>query len=378
LVGPANQIFTVNEEDVATTPFRIVDTQEFSSDSAQDFANQISSELEVSGSYGDATFGQAFTASAQMSLERTSQSSYNQYRYDQIIKATMAHLSSKSLWRYDQLRPSVKEFLLTASPSDIHDKLGDFYATEVVIGGVFQVTVTTVERESDTKTEMQNSIKADMDSVVASASAAFSAGGSVSTTISSREMRTSVKAQGGDTHLWLGLSKDNMEDIKTDWAATLDDTNAFAIGFRLSPLWRLLEQGDLNPGKAKELETYMKKKWADEAAEVPVYHPEPDEVTPAPTPPQGTDFFKFRLKNSFSIFTSNADKAKSAATRAAGIIGVGIARTDDKEGWSSGFFFKVWLNKRVNHGNFLNAFKKACREEGLHWGNRAGDDINEA
>lgn len=284
LVAPGRQLFTADDDDMFLTPFRKVDTEEYSSNSAEDFANQISMALDVSGQYGDAAVGNAFTASAQMSLDRVRTSNKKQYRYDQIIKATVAHMSSRHMLRHKELRPDVKDFLLTAEPSVIHQTLGDFYATEVFVGGVFQMTVTTVERASDTKTEMNSAIKADMESVLSSASVSLSVGGSVSSEISSREMTTKVQAMGGDTTIWLALSEDNMDTVKADWAATIDDTNAFPIGFKLSPLWVLLDNADMSPLKAKELKTYMTNKWAEDAARVPAFEPDTDMPTPAPTP----------------------------------------------------------------------------------------------
>merc|ERR1712050_65221 len=142
----------------------------FSGDSAEDFANTISAELDVSGTYGNVNVGQAFTASAHMSLERISTSQKKQYRYDQIIKATIAHLSAKSLSRYKELRPEVKDFLLTADPWQIYQTLGDVYATEIFVGGVFLAPAAIVERVSDTKTSLQSAIKGEMKSLMQSAS----------------------------------------------------------------------------------------------------------------------------------------------------------------------------------------------------------------
>jgi hypothetical protein len=82
-------------------------------------------------------------------------------------------------------------------------------------------------------------------------------------------------------------------------------------------------------------------------------------------------YFQFRVKNSFSFFSSNAEKALSAARTAAQNFGVGIEWTDDEDTSVSGltgFFFKVGLSASVDCEGYVNAFKSACQNEGLQWG----------
>jgi hypothetical protein len=103
-------------------------------------------------------------------------------------------------------------------------------------------------------------------------------------------------------------------------------------------------------------------------------NPTPPPPTPPPTSGSGTRYFQFRVKNSFSPFVSNADKALSAARRAAGSLGVGIEWSDDTDNsvsWTH-FLFKVGLSTPVNRDAYINAFESACRAEDLQWGS-SGD-----
>jgi hypothetical protein len=107
--------------------------------------------------------------------------------------------------------------------------------------------------------------------------------------------------------------------------------------------------------------------------------PTPPPPTPPPNSGSGTRFFQFLVKNSFSFFTSNAEKALAAAGRAAGSLGAGIEWSDDEDTSStggSGFLFKVGLFMPVNRGAYINAFKAACQYEGLNWGS-SGDIIED-
>jgi hypothetical protein len=104
--------------------------------------------------------------------------------------------------------------------------------------------------------------------------------------------------------------------------------------------------------------------------------PTPSPPTPPPSSGSGTRFFQFRVKTSFSFFTSNAEKALAAAGRAAGSLGAGIEWSDDEDTSKYSFLFKVGLFRPVNRGAYINAFKEACQYEGLKWGS-SGDIVED-
>merc|ERR1712226_475122 len=82
--------------------------------------------------------------------------------------------------------------------------------------------------------------------------------------------------------------------------STIDQTNAFPIGFKLTPIWVLLDNPDMDKTKAQQLKTYVLNKWAETAGEVPAFPPDTDMPTPAPTRPFKTYNGWYSLENGLS------------------------------------------------------------------------------
>jgi len=66
----------------------------------------------------------------------------------------------------------------------------------------------------------------------------------------------------------LGLNESNKEDIQTEWAKSIDETNQRAIRFDLHCLWECMEEVPELTKKASEVKQYLITKWRQEHADI--------------------------------------------------------------------------------------------------------------
>lgn len=266
LVGPSRKIFEFETEDVASLPFSKMRHESISSESSKEYAKQISADLKVSGS------GWGFEAAAEASLHSMGSSQSKQFRLDKFITAEQRKTSIVPLAPWAKLYPHVKDFMLNETVEKIHHVLGDFYATEITLGGVFQQTVTTEWRAGDTKTDLRAMVEGSYNALAYSARASVSGSTSVSAKIGSRAAKVSLKILGGNANVWLGLTGSNQDDIQTKWANTITASNMFPVNMHLVPLWTLLEDKTANPAKAAALQRYMVREWKAAAQSIPDHY----------------------------------------------------------------------------------------------------------
>jgi len=245
--------------------------EEIVAESVYDTASQISSNVGIDGSYG------AYTAATSLSTENLNQRHVKTVRIDKRIKASKYRVTMTTPYPHQKLKPGWKNFLLSEPPEKIMRTMGSFFARQLDMGGVLQLTFVVEQHEGETK----SSISADVDAKYLDVLSASAEGAVKRDTFKSNSMMTSKwNAWGGKGFSWLGLTNSNTDDIQKKWAASVDDSNLHAIKYQLRPLWELLDHADMNPNKAIELRSYMLQKWSADIANIPShqYLPKPPKV----------------------------------------------------------------------------------------------------
>lgn len=221
----------------------------------------------------------AFSSSARVSTERIRNDMVATYRTDLLSQTMKMRVTLNTLHPHQLLTPEAKRFLLEEPPEKIVETVGEFYAHKLTLGGIFQATFVKEQSESESVDSFESEVRASAKFLLGSVSGYSKVG----TTSAERELLESVsvnyEVQGGDTSIWLGLTGDNMDEIQTAWAASVSDDNLFPVSFGLRPIWTLLEDDDMDPSKAKELETYLTTKWNEEYQAIPL-PPAPDAPEP--------------------------------------------------------------------------------------------------
>jgi hypothetical protein len=267
LVSTSRVIFMEEEGDIHEAGLPDVIADVVTSESSTDFSEQMSAELSVDAEYG------AFAGAAEANMNSQSSSTTKQLRYDRYIKATKTKLSRASLFPSECLTEEAQRLLAEGSFSNIREELGEFYANEVTLGGVLQLTTFTDMFETDTKKELGASIAGEYATLMASAKATIQGSSSASTTVAGREARTKMRAQGGNPFIWLDLQDDNEISITSKWAESVSEENQYPVGVLLRPLWVLMEQAfqQSDPTRAEAFKQYITKIWEEEGAQIPDY-----------------------------------------------------------------------------------------------------------
>merc|ERR1719411_1782745 len=100
-----------------------------------------------------------FSGSASASTTMMSKSKIRKIRSDHMIQCTVYKMSNNAVSPHTFLSEDWKDFLLQKTPEEIVDKIGEFYATEVVMGGVFRASLLKEVK----KTESAASFKAEIE-----------------------------------------------------------------------------------------------------------------------------------------------------------------------------------------------------------------------
>lgn len=267
LVSPAKRIFDDGPDNVSATRYPTVEKKVSESSATTSIANDVSVYLKVKANY------RAFDAAAQASLEEVTSEKTKMYQYTSSTMCQSVHLASDIFDAVLRLTPSAKEFLLTASLEDITASFGEFYADEVDLGAVFQVSTATPVFESETDAKVKSQVEASGSSIFTSAAADMSVGGSSSYSDAYRSYKSTVKAVGGVPQIWLQVSdsEESRKEVQNKWAQSVTEDNQFPVKFRLVPLWNLLNHTSMDPAKAERLKSFMLNRWA--STTIPTYPP---------------------------------------------------------------------------------------------------------
>lgn len=261
LIAETISLFDLPEDIVSTVSTPFMRTEIISSSSVKETASKFSLEVGIEARY------KAFSGTAQTSTERVSSSRVAKLRVDRLVRSEMFRTTIDDLSPHNYLKDSVKEFLLNESPERVVSRLGEFYAEQLTLGGVFQSTHVKDASETDSSTAFSAQVTAKADFLIASAA------GSVGTSVSSSEreelkkISTKYMVKGGDTTLWLSLGGRTVADVQRRWAASVTAENLYPIRYKLRPLWMLLKP--LNAAKGAALERFLKAKWEAEDRSIP-------------------------------------------------------------------------------------------------------------
>lgn len=253
---PTMEIFDYSYNDVIKAPINDFVHTTVEGDSVKDWANRLSANLQVNGSY------YAFSAAVSTSFTNEGATKVRTYRRDHSFQFQTYQVSSQALLPHKKLREDVKDFLMTQDPEQIHKTLGDYYATEVTFGG----SLTTVMMSSLTEHEDTTKVAADAEAnynvalIKASAKAQLADEFTIQTAEHTFQSKTT--GRGGDPTVWLGYTGKNKDDISKAWAKTFNTSSQADVGFAIHPIWDLLNYTDMNKTKAEELKKYMVMTWA--------------------------------------------------------------------------------------------------------------------
>jgi len=267
MIDATKPLFDFQFVDKVTEPSLMAETR--STESIRETASKVATETGIEGSY------LAFSAAAKISTEHMNNNNVKKFRLDRKMLAYKYKLTLTNPYPHQMLTQTALNFLRQESPARIVEQYGEFYAKEMRLGGIFQLTNVAEMSSSDTKSSVEWDVRA-------SYSAGFSVSaysqGSVNRSEYKKNTEISTKwvVKGGQTTIWFGLARDdsNLEDIQRRWADSLSDDNLYPVWKRLAPLWKVLEDVDSN--KARQLETYLKEKWEREGRSIVDGQPSPD------------------------------------------------------------------------------------------------------
>lgn len=254
-VKSSKKIFDLTAGDQASLSMSSSNTLKQSSTSSKQFAEKSAQRYGLSGTYG------AFNAAVQMSSEALTSERHQQYRETRSTLAKTRRLTLSVPHPSSRLNPDVKEFFLSEPVEKIHGQYGDFFATEMTLGGVMEVSVTATMFEGETEDQARTSLEAGYSAISVSAEASFSASTASRKQIGEKTYHYQAKTHGGHSPIWLGVTSSNQGSIQAKWAESLTESNEYPIDFKFRPLWELLEGPGMDRAKADELKTHMLDRW---------------------------------------------------------------------------------------------------------------------
>jgi hypothetical protein len=225
--------------------------------------------MDIAGSY------QAFSAAASMSAGHEAASTTRTTRVDVSIQAQKYSVQAKAALRLTpekHLDPSVAEFIRQSAPRDLL-KLGEFYAHQAILGGLFKKTYVAEMTRNDTASSIAAEIQAKYGvGMVGSCSASMSTSFETRSGTRNAKMKTAWHCEGGDAAIWLGCDGDNVRAIQTQWAATVRDDNLYTYDLKLIPMWELIRKVD--EMKGVEFKALVEEMWAKNSLPLPTGYAE--------------------------------------------------------------------------------------------------------
>lgn len=248
-------IFHLEPKDVTLASHATVDGNIMYSDHNCSAASQVSSRMGISDCDG------AFSGSFSMSMENEQSSKTATVRVDAHIHASKFDVRAGGGFRLNpakKLDPDVAEFIRDCDVEEIEGNLGSFYCSGCSLGGVFHKSYVMESYSTDTRASVTAELEASYGIGLVSGNAA--GGASASSRRDGASMQMTWHCEGGDPTLWLGATKDNIDEIQNKWAASVSDANLFPSHMALVPMWELVKKVDA--GKGEALEKHLKAKWS--------------------------------------------------------------------------------------------------------------------
>eukprot|EP00443_Scrippsiella_acuminata_P051487 CAMPEP_0115505282 /NCGR_PEP_ID=MMETSP0271-20121206/70478_1 /TAXON_ID=71861 /ORGANISM="Scrippsiella trochoidea, Strain CCMP3099" /LENGTH=521 /DNA_ID=CAMNT_0002934533 /DNA_START=1 /DNA_END=1566 /DNA_ORIENTATION=+ len=241
--------------------------------SIEDFAKAVSSKVSVSGSYGG--FGLAFEGAASLSTASMNRKKCKVYRRDvmQVAKArqvTMLRIGSRP---DHYLTKDARKYLLESPPSKIYAELGSFFATELILGGIYQSSNVAEMTAQETMDSVHSKVEAKLRNPAGSLSTGIEGKINESSLTENTKVYQKWTVRGGDSIAWLSAVSESKADKKAVWADTFTQDNMGIVQHTLEPIWSLLNESSMNPKKAAELKDYITRKWEEDRHDVPLWKP---------------------------------------------------------------------------------------------------------
>merc|ERR1712129_73433 len=177
-------------------------------------------------------------------------------------RAEIYKMISSTLTPQDKLRENVRKFIVESSSDSIIEHLGEFYVSEMDMGGIIRTVFRQTQTSSDEHSKFRAAVTAQAKALTASVSVKGGVSTEKSLTNSAETVQVTVSTLGADPTKW--LSSGDFKEIQAEWAKSFkkDGSNAIPIRFKLLPIWNMVKKVDLAKGKA--VESTLKKKWKSE------------------------------------------------------------------------------------------------------------------
>ena len=275
-VAKKTVLFDISSDDVALSPERRVHGNTVYSTTEHTAAEQFASEMGVHGHYG------AFSAAASMDVSGSTDVSIKTARLDKFVQAYRNQAIAVGTFAtqpHTKLSSSIRDYIDSVDVLDVLDiasELGVFFTTSAYLGGSVQKTYTMQMVRTDTRSSIEDSVKARYNDDMIGGDASFGETHSTRTDVQGAQMSTSFTAQGGEVNMWLTVKADgsNFHEVQTEWADSFaeDGHDLYPCKLQLVPMWKLVESIDAEKGQA--LRHALNRQWEAQI----------------PTPP--TDFFE--------------------------------------------------------------------------------------
>jgi hypothetical protein len=275
-VAKKTVLFDISSDDVALSPERSVTGHTVYSTTENTAAEQFASEMGVHGQYG------AFSAAASMDVSGSTDVSIKTARLDVFVQANRKQAIAVGTFAtrpHTKLTASIRGYIDSVDVLDVLDiasELGVFFTTSAYLGGSVQKTYTMQMVRTDTRSSIEDSVKARYNDDMIGGDASFGETHSTRTDVQGAQMSTSFTAKGGNVNLWLTVEADgsNFQEVQTEWANSFaeDGHDLYPCKLQLVPIWELVERIDAEKGQA--LRDALTRQWTGQI----------------PTPP--TEFFE--------------------------------------------------------------------------------------
>jgi hypothetical protein len=264
----ARPIFKSPKSAYDVLPSEHVSTDEIITEGVQDKAENVALGVDAKGNY------LAFSASASINMEKMNTNKFQTVMMEKWVRAYKYKVSAKKFQLHEELTASAKQALKTWSFDKIVNDIGEFYATEMELGGEFRTTHVMDKASGESKNSLKTEFEASYGDAVVAAVELKSQGEMVeTTTYENSKMRTLWQVWGGSATTWLQLNENIANEIQQKWADSVEDSNLYPVGVHLVPIWELL--APLDKTRASNLKKFLQKKWKQEAKAVPSYPPVP-------------------------------------------------------------------------------------------------------
>jgi len=235
-----------------------------------------------------------FKGSTQLDIENNIGKNLRYYKLDENFAVEKQQVKMFAAEPHKYLRAQVKEHLRSYTPQKIQEKYGDFFVKSVTLGARVRRTVEVKTNSASSSNSVQNTIQAKMTGVSWRTS-----GNSDVSLINDALSEDSLTigrcrvAGGEDNGEWFAVKatdEKSWDQCMSEWSAGLKSAKLSSfvpIRLTLAPLWYLVREfGDeASTAQAAAMESYYRKKWADEDTKIQAWEEKMEERRGQPRSP---------------------------------------------------------------------------------------------